>query len=164
VSPYLRKVKTRSGATAVQIVEKRHGQRVIVEHLGSAHTDAELAALMRAGHDKLHAGQPALELGIDPHGAPVGAVAVVAGTRSKLLTDAIRASWGRLGFTVIDDEAFFQLVAARLVEPTSKRDSIRVINQLGMHAFHENTYYATLRSCMAGDYREQIAKACFTHV
>ena len=162
--PYLRKVKTRSGATAVQIVEKRHGQRVIVEHLGSAHTDAELAALMRAGHDKLHAGQPALELGIDPHGVPVGAVAVVAGTRSKLLMDAIRASWGRLGFTVIDDEAFFQLVAARLVEPTSKRDSIRVINQLGMHAFHENTYYAALRRCMAGDYREQIAKACFTHV
>jgi len=157
-------VKTRSGATAVQIVEKRHGQRVIVEHLGSAHTDAELAALMRAGHDKLHAGPPAFELGIDPHGAPVGAVAVVAGTRSKLLMDAIRASWGRLGFTVIDDEAFFQLVAARLVEPTSKRDSIRVINQLGMHAFHENTYYAALRRCMAGDYREQIAKACFTHV
>ena len=164
MSPYLRKVKTRSGATAVQIVEKRHGQRVIVEHLGSAHTDAELAALMRAGHDKLHAGQPAFELGIDPHGVPVGAVAVVAGTRSKLLMDAIRASWGRLGFTVIDDEAFFQLVAARLVEPTSKRDSIRVINQLGMHAFHENTYYAALGRCVAGDYREQIAKACFTHV
>ena len=143
----------------MQIVETKHGQRVIVEHLGSAHTDAELAALMRAGHDKLHAGQPALELGIDPHGAPVGAVAVVAGTRSKLLMDAIRASWGRLGFTVIDDEAFFQLVAARLVEPTSKRDSIRVIGQLGMHAFHENTYYAALRRCMAGDYREQIAKA-----
>ena len=157
-------MKTRSGATAVQIVETKHGQRVIVEHLGSAHTDAVLAALMRAGHDKLHAGQPALELGIDPHGAPVGAVAVVAGTRSKLLMDAIRASWGRLGFTVIDDEAFFQLVAARLVEPTSKRDSIRVINQLGMHAFHENTYYAALGRCVAGDYREQIAKACFTHV
>jgi len=66
VSPYLRKVKTRSGATAVQIVETKHGQRVIVEHLGSAHTDAELAALMRAGHDRLHAGQPAFELGIDP--------------------------------------------------------------------------------------------------
>ena len=77
----------------MQIVETKHGQRVIVEHLGSAHTDAELAALMRAGHDKLHAGQPALELGIDPHGAPVAAVAVNAGMPSKLRIDAIRASW-----------------------------------------------------------------------
>ena len=47
MSPYLRKVKTRSGATAVQIVEKRHGQRVIVEHLGSAHTDPTWANLVR---------------------------------------------------------------------------------------------------------------------
>ena len=94
MSPYLRKVKTRSGATAVQIVETKHGQRVIVEHLGSAHTDAELAALMRAGHNRLHAGQPAFELSIDPHGAPAAAVAVVAGMRSKLPTDTIQASWG----------------------------------------------------------------------
>ncbi len=72
--------------------------------------------------------------------------------RSKLLMDAIRACWGRLGFTVIDDEAFFQLVAARLVEPTSKRDSIRLIGQLGMHAFHENTFYAALRRHVAGDH------------
>ena len=55
MSPFLRKVKTASGATAVQIVEKRHGVRTILEHLGSAHDEAELAALMRVGHDKLHA-------------------------------------------------------------------------------------------------------------
>ncbi len=59
---------------------------------GSAHTDAEeLAALMRAGQDILHSGQPAFELGIDLHGAPAAAVAVVAGMRSKLLMDAIGA-------------------------------------------------------------------------
>jgi len=36
VSPYLRQVKTVSGATAVQVVAKDHGVRRIVEHLGSA--------------------------------------------------------------------------------------------------------------------------------
>jgi len=83
VGPYLPKMKTRSGTTAVQIVEKRHGRRVIVEHLGSVHTDAELAALMRAGQDRLHAGQSAFESGIDPHGAPVAAVAVSAGMQTR---------------------------------------------------------------------------------
>ena len=38
MSLYLRDVKTASGATAVQIVEKNHGVRLIVEHLGSAQT------------------------------------------------------------------------------------------------------------------------------
>lgn len=36
MSPYLRQVKTVSGATAVQVVAKDHGVRRIVEHLGSA--------------------------------------------------------------------------------------------------------------------------------
>lgn len=47
----------------------------------------------------------------------------------------------------------FQLVAVRLVEPTSKRGSIRVIGQRGMQSFHKDTYYATLRRCAAGAYR-----------
>ena len=62
VSPFLRKVKTASGATAVQIVEKKHGVRTILEHLGSAHDEAELAALMQVGQEKLHVNQPLLDL------------------------------------------------------------------------------------------------------
>ena len=57
--------------------------------------------------------------------------AVIEAKQSKLLVDVIRAAWRRLGFDVIEDEAFFQLVLARLVEPTSKLDSIRVIEDLG---------------------------------
>ena len=63
MSPYLRKVKTASGATAVQVVVKDNGVRHIVEHLGSAHDEAEPAALMRLGHQRLLAGQQVLDLG-----------------------------------------------------------------------------------------------------
>jgi hypothetical protein len=43
--PYVKAVKTRSGATAVQVVwSSRRGSREI-EHFGSAHDDAELEAL-----------------------------------------------------------------------------------------------------------------------
>ena len=48
MSAYVRKVKTASGATAVQIVEKRSGRRRIVEHIGSAGDEVELTALMSA--------------------------------------------------------------------------------------------------------------------
>ncbi|MBL0704909.1 hypothetical protein [Sinomonas cellulolyticus] len=46
-------MKTTSGATAVQIVEKRSGVRRILEHLGSAHGEADLAVLMQAAQDRL---------------------------------------------------------------------------------------------------------------
>lgn len=162
MSPFLRKVKTASGATAVQIVEKRHGIRTILEHLGSAHDEAELAALLRVGQDKLHANQPTLELpgerGVRP------GVAVIEGKRSQLLVDVIRDSWERLGFDVIDDEAFFQLVLARLVEPTSKLDSLRVIAELGLAPVHLSTVKRSLKRCADKDYRDKIAHACFQHV
>ena len=48
---FVRKVKTASGATAVQIAERRNGRDKVLEHLGSAHTDAELAALMETARD-----------------------------------------------------------------------------------------------------------------
>ena len=161
MSPYLRKVKTASGATAVQIVEKKHGQRTILEHVGSARDETELAALLQAGRDKLHANQPMLDLTAGPRSA---AVALVEGSRSQLLIDVVRGSWERLGFDTIADAAFFQLVLARLVEPTSKLDSLRVLAELGMPVPHRNTFTNALKRCAANEYRDRIAQACFQHV
>lgn len=61
MSSYLRRVKTASGTTAVQVVAKEHGVRRIAEYLGSAHDEAELAALMRLGRQRLLAGQQVLD-------------------------------------------------------------------------------------------------------
>jgi len=58
VVAYVRIVKTASGATAVQIVwSSRKGSRQI-EHLGSAHDEAQLEALKAAATQRLAAGQP----------------------------------------------------------------------------------------------------------
>jgi hypothetical protein len=43
---YVRKVRTASGAVAVQVARKDRGRVVILAHLGSAHTDAELGILL----------------------------------------------------------------------------------------------------------------------
>lgn len=135
MSPFLRKVTTASGATAVQVVAKEGRRNKILEHLGSAHTEAELAALMKAGRDKINAGQEVLDLGLerDPQAA------VVQSSRSRLLLDVLHAAWRRLGFAVIEDEAFFQLVAARLISPTSMLDSARVLAEVGIDPVHRST-------------------------
>jgi hypothetical protein len=43
---FVRKVRTASGAVAVQVVQKLRGRREILAHVGSAHTDAELGILL----------------------------------------------------------------------------------------------------------------------
>ena len=90
MSGFIRKVKTASGATAVQIVEKRSGVRRIVEHVGSARDGFELAVLVQVARERLHAGQQVLDLGLEvatAAGATVGGA--VAGQVSPRLETTV---------------------------------------------------------------------------
>jgi hypothetical protein len=159
---YVRKVKTASGATAVQIVEKRHGVRRIVAHVGSAHDDAELAVLMTSARDRIHASQQAFDLSTAAVTAASGG-AVVTGSASEVLWDVLVDAYRRLGFDVVADEAFRALVLARIVEPTSKLAAVGVLEEIGVPAPHRNTFSAALRRCVAQDYRGTLAAACASY-
>lgn len=62
MAAYIRKVRADSGAAAVQIVAKQGRRDKVLEHLGSAHTDSELAALLETARTILLAGQQELDL------------------------------------------------------------------------------------------------------
>ena len=61
---FVRKVRTASGATAVQIAERQSGRDKVLKHLGSAHTDAELSALLEVARRKIYPGQGELDLAV----------------------------------------------------------------------------------------------------
>ncbi|GIM86561.1 hypothetical protein Sar04_32970 [Salinispora arenicola] len=64
---WIRRVRTASGATAVQIAEYVGGRRRIVAHVGSAHTEAELGLLISWARELLaDPGQGEFELGVEP--------------------------------------------------------------------------------------------------
>ena len=68
---YVRTVRTSSGAVAVQVVWKsRHGSRDI-EHLGSAHTDAEVEVLKAVAAQRIADGQDELPFGVPARQGPV---------------------------------------------------------------------------------------------
>ncbi|WGH86033.1 hypothetical protein [Auritidibacter ignavus] len=62
---FVRKVRVASGATAVQVVEKRRGKLRVIKHVGSAHTDAELGLLMDRAEEILVGDQGVLDRGIE---------------------------------------------------------------------------------------------------
>ena len=83
---FVRKVRTGSGATAVQVVQKRHGKFEIIKHVGSGHSPVEVALLVRRGREILQGEQEALDLGM----APVAdtALACAAKQQPALLPDS----------------------------------------------------------------------------
>ncbi len=185
---WVRRVRTASGATAVQIAESVDGRRRIVRHVGSARDEADLGLLMEEARRLLADDrQGVLDLGItpvvakavmlapsgsqgwfaSPAGAPVGRPMVsrsrVLKTSSELLYEALAGVYTSLGFDIVADESFRDLVIARVVEPTSLLDVDRVLAEMGRRAVSLSTRKRTLRRCHQGTYRDQIAAACFQH-
>ncbi|WP_202798455.1 IS1634 family transposase [Citricoccus sp. CH26A] len=164
-------MKTSSGATAVQIAQKRHGKRQILEHLGSAHDEVTLAALEQVARQKIQADQLAFDLDlhtdgtrtVPAKGAGPGGGLVLHGTRPRVLWEVLEAAYDRIGFSAaVDDEILKQLVLARIIEPTSKLDSLRVLAELNVEAVPS---YATLKRhlarCVQDDWRDRLSSAAY---
>jgi len=104
----------------------RRGSRDI-EHIGSARDDVELALLK--------AEQGELDLGLAPAGAagPGGGPLPITSSRMSYLWDALMHAYQELRFERATgrDEVFRDLVLARIIEPTSKLDSLRVLEEVG---------------------------------
>jgi hypothetical protein len=147
---YVRTVKTSSGATTVQIVwSSRRGSRSI-GHLGSAHDEAALAALKAAAVQRLAAGQAELDLG----------VAARSGSEPLPITSSRAALWEALCRAY---EVFCQLVCARIIEPTSKADSLRVLAETGVAAASYPTLSRRLPVFAKPTFRRALSGTCARH-
>jgi len=184
----VRKVRTASGAVAVQVVTRRGRQVEQVEHVGSAHTDAELALLLAAARERLSPGRDVLDLGALPvvparmddvadwtaepalalqlatpaaggRPAVVAAGGRVVGTSAEVLWMVLTSAYARLGFDVLGDDGFRAMVLARIVEPTSKAEVVRVLDEIGAPAVSLHTLFRSLARSQARDYRGQLATA-----
>ena len=85
---YVRKVRTTSGAVAVQVARKERGKVVILAHLGSAHTDAELGILLQAGRQIVAGGQAALDFEVAARAESMAEVPDFRAERALILVPA----------------------------------------------------------------------------
>ncbi len=164
----MRTVRTGSGAVAVQIVHGSRGGARDIEHLGSAHDAQAVEALKAVARQRLAGGQGELDLGVDTDTIAAGASSgplQIASSQMTPLWEALGVAYGELGFDAATgaDEVFRQLVLARIIEPTSKHDSLRVLAEAGVEAVS----YATLKRRLQGyaddAWRGRLAAACAAH-
>jgi len=184
---FIRRVRTASGATAVQIAQYVGGRQRIVKHLGSAHTEAELGVLLARARDLLaDPAQGVLDLGVEPTPPVQGLVRPVdqaglfaadeataparrdgpgrvVATDSRMLFEALAGVFGGLGVDALGDEVFRDLVISRVVEPTSLLDAGRVLHDLGRTPASYATMKRTLSRAQQSKYRDQIATWCYQH-
>lgn len=156
---YIRKVKTASGAIAVQIAHKVAGQLVKLEHLGSAHNPEELQMLISLAKKRLQGNQQVL------FSDPQSSLQIkLKHSYSNFLFQILNREYQQLGFSQLGDSDFTNLCIARIVEPTSKLDSLRVLADLGINNIGKNQLYRCLQRVVDQNYRKTISQFCFDHV
>jgi len=154
---FIRKVPTKSGATAVQIVYK-HGREIVgIKHVGSAHNKTELDILLIRAKEMKSAGQ------LDLFGDNKEPELYLERSFSGLLWDALDRQYRHMGFECIQDDTFKQLILARIIEPTSKLDTIRVLEGLGLDAPSNSSIHRCLKRINGNNYRDVVSSRCFQH-
>jgi Transposase DDE domain len=148
----------------VQIVYSFHRGSREIEHLGSAHDDAGVELLKAAARQRLAAGQGELDLGLQPAGAGGGPLPITSSRMGHLL-DALAHGYRVLGLEEAagGDGVFCDLVLARIIEPTSKLDSARVLEEADVVPASYPTINRRLRAYAAGSWREKLSAACAAH-
>jgi hypothetical protein len=162
--PYVRTVRTASGALAVQIVYSYHRGSRQIEHIGSAHDDAGLELLKAVARQRLAAGQGVLDLGTG-FGTGGGGPLPITSSRMGHLLDALERACRVLGLdrAAGGDEVFCDLVLARIIEPVSKLDSLRVLEEAGVAPVSYATLKRRLPAYAEDAWRRKLAAACAAH-
>lgn len=129
--PSLRTTKTASGATALQAVRYENRKTIVLKHFGSAQSVAELSALKEdaevwleeyTNQSSLFAREKkdrVLHLGVNE----------CLGVRHFCLYTILRKMVERIGFDALNNDLLLDLVIMQIVEPSSKRRMIELLNR-----------------------------------
>ncbi|HMR50491.1 MAG TPA: IS1634 family transposase [Arachnia sp.] len=165
VLPRIRVVPTGSGARAVQVIWHYRDNKPVLDHIGSAHTDEELALLNARAQRLIDDQQPRLAIDTNNGELMTGSVEAplaIAGERAGYLIDAIGAVYRGLGFDIATDgdEVFEHLVIARIVQPGSKLDSIETLAEIGIRSASYPTIKRRLPIYAKPEFQDRLTRAC----
>jgi transposase len=128
---YIRTTKTASGSTAVQIVRYQNRKKIIVAHIGSAHNKNELSALKQTATvwiEKAVRQQPLFKTALPSHLVPLDKCQYL-GFRYALVYESLQKLFTIFKFHLLKSPLLTDLVAARIVQPGSKLQSLEFLEK-----------------------------------
>ena len=163
MSVHIRKIKNNNGTTFVQIEQRSGNKRLGLKHIGTAHNENELDLLCVLAYEKMHERQMSFDFIAKSDWPRSESEATLEKAYSELLWDTLKGVYASLGFDCLDDDTFCQLVLARIIEPSSKLDTIRILENLGLDAPSYSTIKRGLKCIVDDNYRDKVSNICFGH-
>lgn len=144
----VRKIKTSSGATAVQVIRYADRKRIVVKHIGSSNKDEELIILWQMAQDwiKQSTGQKSLltvEQPQNPRFLQIEKCEYL-GIHYTFIYEVLSKLLERFGFCQIGASLLCDLVIIRIIEPASKLQSLDLLKEYFGIYHRRQTFYETL--------------------
>jgi len=145
----IRVVKTASKARAVQVIRYQNNKRIVLQHIGSAHTDEALNDLIIMAEEwiKDHTGQLSIFSDDNPNKLLHLNHSTFIGIKYRFFHSKVRAI---LDMIRLDDLPVLlnDLVAIRIFEPASKLRSLELMEQFFGISHSRRTYYKISPQCV----------------
>ena len=134
---HIRTTKTASGATAVQVIRYLNRKKIVVAHIGSAHNKQELTALRQTAIIWVEktSRQPSLFPGEPVSGLVPLDKCQYLGFRYALIYESLQKLFTIFKFHLLKSPLLTDLVAARIVQPGSKLESLEFLQEFIIQEF-----------------------------
>ena len=157
----IRKVRTASGATAVQVVQNEGKQRSSLKHIGSAHNEDELEMLMAEAskYAEAHCRQPSLFAEAPPSESTLQtalAHSKLVGVTHQYARDTLLACARKCGLGTLP-ELYLDLALMRIIEPASKLRTLELLEWYFNVRYARRTLHRMLRKLL--EHQEAIETA-----
>lgn len=149
---HVRVVKTKGKSRSVQVYRYRKGKRVIIKHIGSGTTDAQIVALEEMARVFIADFSKQLSLFEDmqpQEDAVLVSQCEYIGIYYTYLYDVLRAVQYQLGYPLEVDMLLNDLALMRIVEPASKLRSIELMDAYFGIKHRRQRYYESARNWLS---------------
>lgn len=146
---HVRTVKTSSGATAVQIVRYEKRKTIIISHVGSAHTQVDLATLKEEAKRRIE--KTAVQKSLFPkekqNPSPILVInkSEYLGVRHAFIYDVLTHLFSLFNFHRLQNQLLLDLVLMRIIQPVSKLESLEYLSEMFGIQYGKSSLYQTLR-------------------
>jgi transposase len=150
---HVRTVKTASDATAIQVVRYLERKRIVVKHIGSAHTPEELFSLKKIAMEWVE--QKTRQQRLFPPKKKEVSILIPKdklrnlGFRYMFAYESITRLFNLFKFTALKNRLLLDLVLIRIIQPASKVESLALLFELFGIKHSRSDFYRSLKKITA---------------
>lgn len=162
---FVRKKKNKSGSVSVQILQKQYGKNKLVQSVGSAFEESDIARLVAKAHYQIYLLTRQRSLFISEQDVSVDSF-ISEVSNAQIRTIGPELVFGKIydhiGYNKIDEELFRHLVIARLAFPLSKLKTIEYLYRYQGVMLNLDTVYRFLDK-LNDKLKDQVEQISFHH-